>query len=58
MISSWNVFARFGEEDAPALATGVGLTDVGLVFFGPAVSLEVAITVKHRQTINGGMRRR
>lgn len=41
-----NVFAGFGDEDAFALAPGVWLADVRLVFFGPGVSLEVAVAAE------------
>lgn len=47
-----NIFVRLGDEDAFALAPSVGLTDVGLVFLGSDVSLEVAVTVRrdHRRS--------
>lgn len=46
MFFLWNIFVRFGDEDAFALAASVGLTDVRLVFLGPGVSLKVTVTVK------------
>lgn len=44
MFSRFDVFTGLGDEDAFALATGVRLTDVRLVFFGPGVSVEVTVT--------------
>lgn len=49
MLSRQNVFTRFGDEDAFALATSVRLTDVALVFFGSGVSLEVTVTAQYNQ---------
>lgn len=42
MLSSLDVFAGAGDEDAFALAASVGFADVRLVLFGPGVRLEVA----------------
>lgn len=44
MFSRFDVFTGFGDEDAFALTTGVRLTDIRLVFFGPGVSMKVAVT--------------
>lgn len=49
-VFSLDVFSRLGDEDAFALATGIWLTDVRLVFFGPGVRLEVTVTARHSQT--------
>lgn len=43
VFSSLDVFSRSGDEDAFALAAGVRLTDVGLVFFGPDICMEVTV---------------
>lgn len=44
----WDVFTRFGDEDAFSLATRVWFTDVGFAFFGSGKRLEVVVTVKKR----------